>query len=572
MSTTQDIEADLFSNIQTGSEIQSSANEDPHVAFIHKCLHPPSAVPSFSGLPTNDTRTQVLVQWRNLQLMVTPRIYDFNTSLVRNVTAADLETFNYVILTMNGARVLSVPFVYNVTASGHALTQDLANVDTQTLYEFANWRHDANLYRPVYRSLTTYLNATAFNDTGTVAGNQFNPNILFGGTIVTLAHENYLLFKHYVRQLHRRRVIKTYHASHRDYNTHSDRFNAFPKFIRDDIVSSECFTLDTNNNFSSTDFTYDLDPNVTIQIVSFNHSNEDIPDLSQILTQSERSYGGRAREGTFTVQRLNTLSPSWLSSSNTLISGTANGLYQCYLFFINETGGHLVPLYDNNPVGAFTSPTYLYDTLWTKDMTWSWTRYEGLSLNAQTSVNTQLLIKKYYTGFEVQPALQSAWAGMVRLAPKPDIASLQLVMDRFYELKDCMPARYNFLGAALTAIAPTLLSALPGIARSVVNFFKPKTVKSSPTKRPRRLPKSTTSLNPHPVSTVPALTGAMRRLRVGRRINNIHPRPLLFQRRRLRPNVKRAVLTPPRRRIPTKKLATIPPVVAPRPIKFSNRL
>lgn len=475
-----DIEADLFSNIQSSSEVSTAPIEDPHVAFIHKCLHPPSAVPSFAGLPTNDTRTQVLVQWRNLTLMNTPVIYDSTlaTPGARVVTSADLSTFNYAILSPNGCTTLGIPFIYNDIAG--YFTQDFANIDVQDLYNFAHWQNDANLYRPVYKSLTTYLNATAFNDTGTVVGNQFNPNILFGGTILTLSTTNYQLFRLYVKQQVRDCRVRSFVQSHRDFQKHSNTFSCFPRFIRDEIVSTCGFCSNDPIDADSTVVTYNLDPNTTVQIVSFNGISNTfgdfVPTLSQCLTQSERSYGGRSRDGTFSVQRLNTISPSWLSATNTNQTVTPHGLYACYTYCVDTTGvGHLVPLHGAIPAGtpATSFGDYpLLDTEWSKDMTWSWTIYEGLSLNSQTSVSTQLLIKKYYTGYEVQPAITSAWAGLVRLAPKPDIQTLQLVMDRFYELKDCMPAKFNFLGSLVTALAPSMLSALPGLGRGVMSFFR----------------------------------------------------------------------------------------------------
>jgi len=58
------IEADLFETIKSDSEVQSTAPiETPVHAFIAKHVHPPSAVPSYEGIPTNDARTQVVANW-----------------------------------------------------------------------------------------------------------------------------------------------------------------------------------------------------------------------------------------------------------------------------------------------------------------------------------------------------------------------------------------------------------------------------------------------------------------------------------------------------------------------------
>ena len=46
-------------------------------------------------------------------------------------------------------------------------------------------------------------------------------------------------------------------------------------------------------------------------------------------------------------------------------------------------------------------------------------------------------------------------------------------MDSFYDQKDTMPARFNFLGTLLSAVGPHLLKAIPSIAQSLVTAFSP---------------------------------------------------------------------------------------------------
>lgn len=172
-----------------------------------------------------------------------------------------------------------------------------------------------------------------------------------------------------------------------------------------------------------------------------------------------RSGAWKAQDGTFTVQRLNTIAPSWLSASNT--DNAESGLYECY-FYVKDANGvtQFSPFFDNAPEGidnqTLLNEYVLHDTLWSKDMTWGWTFYQGLSLNSQTATATQLLIKKYYTGYEVQPTPRSAWSGMVNLGPKPDLMAMQALMDAFYELKDILPAKYNFWGTLGTLAAQGL--------------------------------------------------------------------------------------------------------------------
>lgn len=448
------INNDVMNSLMQDTPIQAHAPvKNASVSMIEKCTHPPKAVPGFCGLPTNDARSQVVVEYKNTKINTTPYIFDYGTALVRPVVAADLGTFDYALLVTNGGRVLSIPFVYNSTTSN--LQQDYNNVDVQDNYDFTKFSTDATLYRPAYKSITTNLNATMFNDTGLVAGCQFNPNVLFAGTLLSMAHEEPKLLVEYAKLHHGKRNIHV-PWNHADIDKHTKNHSSFPSYIMADLVSKLGLPKDA---------IVDLDPNTSAQVVSFGKVNTSgsqpsfVPSPSQILTLSTRSASWPAKEGTFGTSRLNTITPAWLAASNTSVAG--NQLYECYVFYLDSANSpHFVGLGDNKAPGPIGT-TPLYDTQWSKDMTWQWHFYQGLSLNSQASTSFQLLIKKYYTGYEVQPAFTSAWAGMVKLAPKPDLTAMQAMMDIFYDQKDIMPAKYNFLGS-LVKLAGPLIKQLGG--------------------------------------------------------------------------------------------------------------
>lgn len=477
---------DMFSNLSktVDSEVQSStvAEVNPQAAFIRKSIHPPSAIPNYTGIPTNDARSQVLVQWRNPVLMKQPIIFDAANGKTRYVIAEDLTQFDLAILHTNGARVLSIPFIFNKTTGG--MNYDFNNVDIQDAYNFDKWQDDANLYRPVFKSTTTYLNATMFNNTGLVVGNQFNPNILFAGSILSFAHEHSQEFFSFARTVLRKRCIKLTTRSD-DHQHYHDLFRMFPKYIRDELQT----ILELNNNE-----VLNLDPNTKIQVFNAGDLGQTsvalnitpVPTTSQIMNNSMRSGAWKAQDGTFTVQRLNTIAPSWLSASNT--DNAESGLYECY-FYVKDSNGvtQFSPFFDNAPEGVdnqtLLDKFVLHDTLWSKDMTWGWTFYQGLSLNSQTSTATQLLIKKYYTGYEVQPTPRSAWSGMVNLGPKPDLMAMQALMDAFYELKDMLPAKYNFWGTLGTLAAQGLKTFGSSILDSLMKGSSNKQIKNETTSK-----------------------------------------------------------------------------------------
>jgi hypothetical protein len=157
-------------------------------------------------------------------------------------------------------------------------------------------------------------------------------------------------------------------------------------------------------------------------------------------------------EGAFCVQRLNTIAPSWVVGSNS-INQTSDypGLYYCYTYTIGSDGaGHFVPIAEDANEGDAPPFKTLMDTMWTTDMTMSWVKFSGLSLNFNSanpdSPSMQLMAVKQYIGVEIQPSPISAWCAMMKLGPKPDLQSMQALMDAFYEIKDVLPARYNFWG------------------------------------------------------------------------------------------------------------------------------
>nr|WAY16453.1 hypothetical protein [Hepelivirales sp.] len=177
------INTDLFESLQKeDSEVQTHSSEQnkPSVAFIKKCIHPPSSINGFAGLPTNDSRSQVCIEWRSVNINKRPILYNPDADSTQ-LWPLDAAVFDVCYLHTNGARVLSIPFFSNPFYSNNRMTQDLANVITNNMYNWNNWEDDANKFRVIYKSTTQTLNATAFNNTGIVTGNQFNPAILFQG-------------------------------------------------------------------------------------------------------------------------------------------------------------------------------------------------------------------------------------------------------------------------------------------------------------------------------------------------------------------------------------------------------
>lgn len=473
------VDVDMFSDMSLGTEVQSTIPTEtkPRLAPIAKLLHPPSAISNYKGLPTNDARSQVNIEWRNISVNKSPIITDFGGSTTIGYNNSLLRGgFDYAILVPNGARVLGIPFVTNYTTDNNFLTQDLNNVMLQENYNFANWTADASVYRPAYKSITTYLNATAFNDVGLVVSCQFNPAILYTGTLLQMVHKDPDLFYTFIHNGLEQGFIR---HSKNPTRLEQENWELLPHYVRSELIRKH--DLDPSGAISA-------DVNLSIQIIDlsatlpqagFNKTGPGIlPTTSGILSASARSYGGKAKEGCFAVSRLNTLTPRW-TNAGVAGSATANtGLVDCYFATARTitTGApatYIGPFFSNTPAGTSVGNIpALKDTLWTSDMTWSWVYYSGLMFNSspgsQVNIQNNLVISKYYTGYEVQPSFASAWTGMQVISPKPDIEAMQATMDAFYELKDAMPARYNFWGTVGSLALKGLKTFGAGMLRELV--------------------------------------------------------------------------------------------------------
>jgi hypothetical protein len=225
-----------------------------------------------------------------------------------------------------------------------------------------------------------------------------------------------------------------------------------------------------------------LDPDNFLQIINMGKVGYEsdnvslVPTPSQIAQNSMRSYQDKFINGAFVVSRVNTLSPKWMSGSNTQTN--IRGLYECWSYTIGIDGQpHLLQLHDPAAPGASTAPVML-DTLWTSDMTWQVIRMQGISPNpitpsANNSATVSPIAIKHYYGIEAQPVWNGPWNGIARMSPKPSLSEMQALMDTFYEMPDGMPAKFNAMGAFLPFLATALPHAL-NFVTDLINKKKPK--------------------------------------------------------------------------------------------------
>jgi hypothetical protein len=434
----------------------------PSQAFVCKVTHPPTTVPEFSGLPTQDARTQVVYNMRNIDVLKTPVTFDFGTAKYASNSWNDHN--DYTIIVPTGARIKWFGCCYNYTAGSgltNTYTQDVGNVGVQDNFDFQNWSSTVNLYRPCYKSITLYPNVTAFNNQGVISAQQFNPNILFSGSMSSMSYDQPKLFNMALDHLFTTKGDDLFCSS----ETHSDFHHAvIESWFKSRKLRSRGLKLDPNN---------------FIQIINLGKVGYEsdavslVPTPSQIAQNSMRSYQDKFINGAFVVSRVNTLSPKWMSGSNTQLN--SKGLYECWSYTIgSDDATHLVQLKDPAAPGSNADSPVMLDTLWSSDMTWQFIRMQGISPNitagpTEYGATVSPIAIKHYYGIEAQPVWNGPWNGIARMSPKPSLSEMQSLMDTFYEMPDGMPAKYNALGAFLPFLASALPHALSFVKDLIAN-------------------------------------------------------------------------------------------------------
>lgn len=473
--TNNNVNSELLNSMQQpDNEVQNTAPiKEPALSFIDKHIHPPSAVPGYVGMPTNDTRTQVVTNWIDLRSNTVPTIpNNFGSPPIPSSSSA---IDGFAILHTSGIRHANIAF-FHQNADIVAWHQDVANTPRLSVYDTNRFQYDATKFRPAYRSTTITLNATAFNNVGVLSSCQFNPPMLWSGDILNLSEKHPKKFAAFLKAFVKAHGITNIKREHLlEFGVqHQETIRKLLKVDQPPRVQRNA------DGFEEVIEEPKLDPNTAIQFVSFGKqgNNESgnltgavVPTHEQIMNLSARAYGGAARDGNFLVQRVNTVAPRWITAANDNEATNVNaGMYECYYAFEDLAGNdNFKPFTELASDGV--NCRSLLDVQWSEDMTWGWTLMTGLVPNTNIGagvVNPDLMILKSYVGTEIQPAAMSAWAGMQQESPRPNMQAMQALMTAYYDLKDGMPAKFNFAGLgkviklAAQTILPTLVQGLAG--------------------------------------------------------------------------------------------------------------
>jgi len=206
-------------------EVEIPKTVNAKEAFMTKCMHPPSAVNGFEGLPTNDTRSQVCVEYKGIFLS---QASGYVNSEQRITAPAKKPTSFAFLIPAGGIRFMAFAF-FKDTDNGFWY-QDCPNTIVNNVYDVGRVTYDVNLYRPTYKSITQSLNTTMFNNTGMVVGNSFNPPLIWRGTVASLSEEKPAMFRNFVEYT----VSKNPQLINR--RSRCKNFNKFPASVKMDIL------------------------------------------------------------------------------------------------------------------------------------------------------------------------------------------------------------------------------------------------------------------------------------------------------------------------------------------------
>jgi len=289
-------------------------------------------------------------------------------------------------------------------------------------------------WRMTYKSQTTSLNATNFNNQGVVTSCQFRPNV----SRISLA----ALIERSGRS---EEVIKAiYHA----YEGRSETSVSLKEMVKK--LSDGSALQDTT------------------QLVDLGV----IPaTATQVEMISPMAASTTAKEGAFMINSFSQPIAEYKSVTYSGVKSETPVIPPCFYFFKTNAGAYGYKPFTQPDIIPGSIGEVVQDITWS-DMTWGWIMYSGLTEAAVTSgVGYPYITIKPITGAELQPKPGSVVAPYSHASAMPDQKAIEIAALSAYGRMDALPARYNFLGS----IFPLMLKAAPAVIGALVNAFGTKT-------------------------------------------------------------------------------------------------
>jgi len=480
-----------------------SADTAAGAAYVKKVTHPPTMIPeNYQGVPDCSAPNVVPFETKSES--------NFPAQIVLPTGATTSQTLNsssMMFVSPSGGQVATYCFQYvnsgptigwvqpvGTPLGTNPIAQPCPPAQNNQGYNWGNLTSDAAQMRTTYKSETYYLNATAFNDQGTVTSAKFKPDII--NTTFTAT------WKQFDRES-RASLLRALKACNAKVFFKKKDYVAVNK-KGDDISDDLEVDFDTTPDYAIQ--FWQLQPNTAGAIAPIAGSpmytlNGILPaNASEVLNFSSKAATRPAKEGAFVVhQPIGPVQP-WTA----LPSGVASGIQpiqQSQVPVISllriatyPTGGvtfQVAPLF--NIANALPNPapqTLNTDAPW-NNLDWTMTLFEGLTIPAAGSSTTSIpyITVKAFAGIEVSPQVHSSLLPFARLLPLPDHKAIEMSTGIHHARPDSLPASANDFGASAvvagaSALAPLIIKHIPAVVDWMKNVFSkpppPKPVQKQP--------------------------------------------------------------------------------------------
>jgi len=442
-------------------------------AYVQKVTHPPTTIPQeYLGIPDSSAPNVVCMEVKG-ETNVAP-IFTYATSSSATTT---VNPSSMLFLSPSGGYVASYVFMQVPTTNGPGWSQPIswpstANhpVVTNTTppavlnagYNFSNWVSDVAMFRSSYKSETFYLNATDFNNQGTITTAKFKPNILRAQTVLTLF------------QTHSK-CAGSMHSFTRAINLAIDpnmeTFYVAKNELVGPVADYAVQVFECNGGTSANlRIPYSGTANEYSALYQFLPSS-----ATDLLNLSSKSKTNPAVDGAFVVHQPVDPTSTWdvttslpdYSSGSSSIAAPVLSLIRAYNA---GTGYQYFPLFTSTSgQGGNSANVAAVDTPW-NNLDWSITILEGLTIPSSTGTtlsSVPYVTVKSYSGFEIQPQFGSSLRPFARLLPLPDRDAMDIATCIFHSRPDALPASANDLGT----IAATLFKFTPMIIDGIKSMF-----------------------------------------------------------------------------------------------------
>jgi len=435
-------------------------------AWTRKYLHPPCATPAeYAGYPDANNSPSTDAEYKGLLDVAT--VFTSGTPPV-------VQQFDKVLILHTASAIAPVIiFKMDTTGTVAQLGSDVAfnrNINVQDMVA------QNSSGRITYKSTTSWLNATAFNNQGNVTSAMFRPNVAL--------YRAGDLFRHFdnVKDLRKREVL--YRELHNFFlrdkpisppnyvNSSSDsdfevveRLQSVEHIERNARNNLEIANAKIQHAINGLKTSAAIDNFVQILQVG------QIPfSPSQILMMSPNAVADRATQGSFVVQRFSQPEIMYKDFGANGINGTSVSNLKgmpCYILLL--TSGATGQINAINVTGQPGNTTNILADLPWMDFLWGWTLYEGLSVAqaGSTAISSPPYVSiKTITGFEFQPLPDSMLSPFIRNCAVYDQSALRLATTTNHSIADSLPAAANFwgtLGSMLLKAAPTIIDTVSEI-------------------------------------------------------------------------------------------------------------